>query len=317
MLVSFLLLPGAFGADAVVGKACRQVVEVLFNDILTAGIIVDYPGRPTLDQVRKELEQLPPELKQRPLILMEEMLKQRKMIVVTLGDRDNWTQDRLVACLKPDAAIVPPNDAARVAGVAESVSIGDYLDSASRSSLISFLSPTVPAANLTVPERARLIGRFLKYTRAVAVIDKMIGRSAKSGRLEGRFVDGLRFVADCWTRNTVHTSDTLELSVVTVAGELGGAHGYADPQATASVIGDSLRSLHVRVKIVLKQDSSPSVFHARFLKAKGRCLKLDPGVDGLACGGIQCGCLVVDPPCRATNELAAKVLRLPELKYSS
>ena len=312
MLVSFLLMPGAFGAGVIESKADRQAAEALFKDILDVGIVVDYQGRPTLSEIEKNVERLPPQLKQRLLIFIEEMKKQRKVLFATPADGESRSLEQLAKELRPDAAVVPPRGAS-VEHALESVSIEDYLDSVARRRVEDFRSPRVPAAHLDASKLDELLGRFLKYSRSVTIMDKMLGRSAKDGVVGSRFSNGVEFVAKCWSRNSVYREHRLELVVVTVAGNCGASGGFVDPNKVAQAIRRSLAHVATTLKVVLKQDSSPGVFHARFLKVRGRCCKLDPGIDALGSGVGRSLCLQLDPPCEATNAIALDILKLPEL----
>lgn len=311
MLISFLLRPAAFDKACIVDKASAASARLLLRDILDAGIIIDFSDRRLLDGVVSTVEGLEPQLKQHLLILLDEIKKQRKMVVATPMNATTRSEDALVNELRPDAMLVAPS-AAQGHGI-EAIAIGDYLDSNARKKRERFGNPDTPAAHRNFAELDESLGRFLKYARTVAVLDKMIGHSGRDGRLGTRFVAGLRFVASCWQRHSVYNTGTLELIVVTAAGETGARGGYIDPIKVRTAIDEALSDIGATVKTVIKQDSSPPTFHARFLRAKGRCIKVDPGIDGLAHGGKHCACLLIDPPCRADNAMAGEVMRLPEL----
>ena len=312
MLISFLLRASAFGATRITGKLSAAAARQLLQDILDAGIVVDFPDGRMLTAVEGHIEQLEPQFKQRLLILLEEIKKQRKSIVATPASGRATTEEDLVRQLTPDVAVVPDAAASRLR-VGEAVAVEDYLDSNARTRCQRIFAPQEPAGQLNDKWLGETIGHFFKYARTVTVLDKMIGRSAADGKLAHRFVHGLRFVVECWTEHSVYSNGTLELIVVTGAGDTGATRGYIDAEKARATIQAALAGIGARVKVVLKQDSSPPVFHARFLRAKGRCIKIDPGIDGLAAGGSRCSCLLIDPPSRAANAMASQIMRLSDL----
>ena len=83
VLISFLLRASAFGATRITGKLSAAAARQLLQDILDAGIVVDFPDGRMLTAVEGHIEQLEPQFKQRLLILLEEIKKQRKSIVAT------------------------------------------------------------------------------------------------------------------------------------------------------------------------------------------------------------------------------------------
>lgn len=307
MLISFLLVPEAFDRHSIDSKACRQAAQVLLTDILEGGIIIDYAGRSTLDRIQACMEQLGPALKQQLLILLEDMKKSHRVVVATASDINVTTPEELARCMKPDAVVVPENTKMRTQHALEHVVVRDYLDSEARKKRQRLATPDHPASDPESRPASELIGGFVKYARSVAVLDKMIGRSAKRGRLSKKYVDGIRFLEECWKKHSVYADAPLELVVVTAAGDTGAGGGFIEPELAAQAISQSLSGLTAKVRVVLKQDTVPPVFHARFVKANGRCLKLDPGIDGLA---SDCACLLIDPPCGANSVMAQKIMML-------
>lgn len=307
MIIGFFLCPDAFGISTIDSTAARQAAEMILQDILECGVVIDYSHGRTLFELQGCVERLSPKLSQRLLILLEEIQKKRRTIVATPPDAGTLTRSALIEVMMPDVAIVEKGGAP-IPGVAESVEPITYFDSAVRRKKEQLRSPSLAPVALQRAAVQDLLGSFVKYSRTVHVIDKMIGRSAGSGRLARRFIDGLQLIVDCWLAKSVYSGSKLELVIVTAAGACG-ARGYVDPSDAQSVIERAVSLKAVAPTVILKDDPH-GIFHARFIRAKGRCIKVDPGIDGLRDG---CDCLLIDPPNGANEMLAAKILQLRDL----
>ena len=119
----------------------------------------------------------------------------------------------------------------------------------------------------------------------LVVADRMIARHLKQNDFKGleESIRGIAWLVDIWTKGSPLASRHVPtIRVVSQGGPTPG-QGYIDPASTKAELERRIKAAtaHVaglRVEVILKADSSPSIFMDRYIRANNRTFLIRHGI---------------------------------------
>jgi hypothetical protein len=143
--------------------------------------------------------------------------------------------------------------------------------------------------NLSIEQRRHVLLHAIRYAQEIVIADRMIGRQVNDSDKRGlmQSVRGICWLVDIWVKGSpLARMHQPKVRIVTQGGPLGARGGYVDPASTRasleSLIRSKLRELpDLKVEIVLKRDTQPSIFKERYLRANNRTFLIQHGVADL------------------------------------
>lgn len=336
MIFSAAVDPRAFTREHLHNKlAAREALEFL-RGISCNGVLVDISGRNPLRELYAALDTLGMDWSQKLKTLVAELQKSKKRHVVELDAADGTIRSDhslerlrfLASCGFVDLVIPATesdlHEARSCSSPATEVAfIEDYSTTKTESLSRAFLSPRIRIDQMQDAERVNYFGRFVRFARRIVIVDKMLGpASMRGGHALMPFVQGVQFVLDAWRATTPYSRETLpELELLTYRTG-GAAFGHVDPAVVrrsflASLVDECGREVAKRTRVLVMDDFPEG--HARFLYAKNRCIRIDPGLDAL--GKLHNDCeagssdrqVFVDGPSQANLDSFGAIRQLKEL----
>jgi hypothetical protein len=331
MLAGMVIDARVFSRDVVSDRESRKDAEYLLGAVLANGVILtDSPGRDVREMV-DAVAGLDATLGQQIQILATAVGQNRKRLFASVAldaDRDRLARMRQAAiALNADmvvcAGMADKHDLADLAahGI-EVVSLSEFQGCEADRRRIGWLQ-AVRLDRLEIRAREDTIGRALRYTRRLTIVDRYFGLTAKDGRVNRKLSDharGVAYLAGIWKRQSPYAKhESLDLELVTAAGATGAAGGFVDPSRARTAIFAALQSVSipatVNVSITFKQDSEPQIMNDRFIEAKGRCWGVRHGTDSF--GHLMSGTprpTFIDPASNDNLSLVSQIRRLDDAR---
>ena len=308
MIVSAVADPTAFGPSGITDELSKREALAFLRGIVSNGVLLDEPTKELLRVAISEASQLSTRMGQHLQVLLTEIRKQHKKLVVTC-DRTSWQRQStatipakcaaVAAILQADVVVTQPAHIAdvqtRVGATSEVCLLSDASQSAYEASRIKLIQLEKPLDELSLPEIEEFVGRAVKYAPRIRFYDYLMISSPSRTR---QFLAGLQFFAAIWSQWCVigdESSRTIEL--YTVAKRQGVPGGFIDgAEANSRLESEIQRPLseatRARVERHVKEDSDPRIFHARGFEARLRAFTIDPGFDAVGANGAVRRCLL-------------------------
>lgn len=171
-----------------------------------------------------------------------------------------------------------------------------------------------------------LVGRIVRYSRDIFVVDKYFASKAKDGYINKGlrpFVQGLLYVAKSWRKCSPFASILVPtVHLLSVAGGTGASGGYIEPSMTEKTIRKLVQRLDSKraigeLRVSLKRDKVPPVARDRFLSAMGRCFGIQHGIDDIGkldVPQIARGPTSLIPDCQDYRTLFTEINSLPSAR---
>ena len=180
--------------------------------------------------------------------------------------------------------------------------------------------------NLREEQIVELVGRIVRYSRDIFVVDKYFASKAKDGFINKGlrpFVEGLLYVAKSWSKSSPFASVSFPtVHLLSVAGGTGASGGYVEPSMAEKTIRklvqrlDSNRAIG-ELRISLKLDKIPPIARDRFLSAMGRCFGVQHGIDDIGKLDLpkkRRGPTSLIPDCQDYRDLFTEIKALPSAR---
>ena len=313
MLVSAVADPAIFGPQGIKDKLTKREAVTFLRGILQNGVLLDGPTKELLRESIVQVCRLKVHDRQAVQILLEEIAKQHKKLVVKCGGTlfESFgalgSPQQLAALgnyFKADAVLTISETEQQfkglLGGACEVVTIEDMTDSVYENTRQTLLNCFKPIDMIPAQALEQLIGRSVKFAGTIRFFDYMMAKSGKSNK---NFRAGIHYFVSIWSRWRVLDSTTsLSIELISVAGRQTAA-GFLDLTEARSNLSAIIEYLQqfagVNVRQILKRDDN-RIFHTRGLEARGRTFTLDPGFDSFDENGPTRRCML-------KLELAAEV----------
>lgn len=307
MIVSAVADPTAFGPSGITDELSKREALAFLRGIVSNGVLLDEPTKELLRVAISEASQLSTKMGQHLQVLLTEIKKQHKKLVVTC-DRTNWQQQStatipdkcaaVAAILQADIVVTQPahiaDVQARVGATSEVCLLSDASQSAYEASRIRLIQLEKPLDELSLPEIEEFVGRAVKYAPMIRFFDyRMIG----SPKRTSKYVAGIQFFIAIWEKWCVvgdPNSRHVELYTVgntqTQNGFLSGSE--ADALLATGIQTPLNAAVSASVVRFVKEDREPAIFHTRGFEARLRAFTIDPGFDAVGPSGAVRRCLL-------------------------
>jgi hypothetical protein len=330
MLMSIAIAPSVLQPSAIHERGRMLAVLHVLRAIAENGVIV----APSVNTIRTSLLQLAAEAKgaasQRLQLVATEISKRAEHFVVAPPTISRMASDSGTALCSDCAAwgdvdaIIYLDEQERASLVAHGaqadllVAVEDF-SGCIVDELRTYWRTTQRLDNVPAEEASKLVSRVIRYSKSVAVADKMIGAAAKAelGKLK-KHLQGIMYLAKTWNNWSPYAkTDKLEIKIVTIAGDSGARMGYLDPDEIRHNIVSATKNLDRseligKLQIELKQDGDPQIFNDRLLVSHGRVWGVHHGLDDLGKLGSQANKrpTMVDPHSDARHTVFRDILSL-------
>ncbi len=306
MIVSAVADPTVFGPTGIVDKYTKREAVSFLQGILDNGVLIDEPTRGLLRQAVTEALTLSTNLGQEIQLLLGEILKQHKKLVV-LCDKQSWRNANsngvpaqcgfLANHFDADAVVTTGQNEQAVSQIvanSEVALIGDYSESQFQATRRRLKQIASPLDELTIPEIEELVGRATKYCNVLRFYDfRMVGSKGNAKH----YLAGILFFAQIWERNCVvgdPLSRRVELYTVGAYRTDGGFLTGADADSRLEQLIQNPLGIAIKAQVsrFVKDDNDPKVFHQRGFVSKKRAYTIDPGFDAVRANGAVKRCIL-------------------------
>lgn len=295
MIISAVADPRIFGPQTVKDEFTKREVIHFLQAVAESGVIIDDPDQALLQEAIRNARTLATGLGQRILLLLQEFLTKAKKFIVSCGSRINQQlysttpeQEiaRVAVAMRTDAIVTSKHHAVPFVSLAATqigfgvVQVEDWSVHRLESHRRLLLNTDLPLDELNSTDREERIGRSLKYAASIKLFDPLVVATLQRAP---KFLDGICFFVSIWQRWTCHPLNSLTVEIFTVGNKQTQAGFLTGSDAVERLERLILAPLKATAKCsasgVVKQDSEPPIFHARFIQAKQRAFSLDPGFD--------------------------------------
>jgi hypothetical protein len=307
MIVSAVADPSAFGPLGITDELTKREAIAFLQGVIANGVLLDEPTKELLREALQAVSQLTTRMGQRIQLLLMEIQKQHKKLVVTC-DRTRWQQQNpqsmvqkcgtLASLLKADVVVTQPANSSAIQSAVgtgcEVAAVGDVSVSRYEATRLRVFQVQRPLDQLSQAEIEELVSRAVKYASTLRIFDyRMIGSLQRTAK----YVAGFKFVLAIWDKWCVvgdRSSRIVELYTVGNTNTQGGYLNGVDADARlASHIQAPLDSyIAGTVTRHVKEDRDPGIFHARGFEARLRAFTIDPGFDAVGINGPIRRCLL-------------------------
>lgn len=307
MIVSAVADPTAFGPSGITDELSKREAIAFLNGIVANGVLLDEPTKELLRLAINEASQLSTNMGQRLQLLLVEIKKQHKKLVVTC-DQSRWQQQNtstiplkcaaVAEILNADLIVTQAEHLAAiqtaVVGGAEISLLRDASQTRFEVSRLRLQQIPKPLDELTLAEIEEFVGRAFKYASTIRFFDyRMIGSRQRTSK----YVAGLQFFIAIWARWCVVGHPNSRRVEVYTVGNTQTQNGFLDGAAADALLASSIQeplkaATGATVDRFVKEDRQPAIFHARGFEAHCRAFTIDPGFDAVAARGAIRRCLL-------------------------
>lgn len=307
MIVSAVADPTAFGPKGITDELSKREAIAFLSGIISNGVLLDEPTKELLRLAIDEVSQLNTNMGQRIQLLLVEIKKQHKKLVVTC-DRTRWQQQQastipqkcsaLATTLKADVVVTQPTNLTAVQAATGAAAEICLLSNASQSKYEAarnrLLQFSKPLDELSLPEIDEYVGRAVKYAPTLRFFDfRMIG----SPRRTSKYVNGMQFFITIWEKWCVVSQLTSRRIELYTLGNTTTQNGFLNGSDADALLASNIQTplntaTSATVERFVKEDRHPTIFHARGFEARHRAYTIDPGFDAVGSRGANRRCLL-------------------------
>ena len=327
MIVSAVADPTAFGPDGVTDELSKREAIAFLQGIMENGVLLDSPTKELIRQALECVGTLSTKMGQRIQLLLVEIQKQHKKIIVTC-DKSRWQSwspatvpekcSKLASSFKADAVVTQSKSHQEISNAVgasiEVLLVSDVSQSTFEDTRRRVRQVAKPLDELKPTEIEELIGRATKYAATVRFFDyRMVGSRQRTTK----YLAGIRFVATIWENWCVVGDASSRCVELYTVGDTNMQGGYLKADEAKdrleTLIQQPLDSaITANVNRFVKRDEDPGVFHTRGFEAHRRAFTIDPGFDAIGDAGPIRSCILSPAPaaelyftqCRGLKDLA-------------
>lgn len=300
--MSSVLVPAALN-EKYFSKSYRNSLVAYLRGVRTNGVLLAASRKNFIKRVREEIETLPTRYGQQVGVLIEEILKEKNLVVNCTSEShpaDEIDQAfSVMKFMKSDAILASSDLLENIGNVEGCIDIEDYSVSDFENQRAGYMGGSSFLDKLEDGEVDDMFIRTVKYSRTLRFFDSYLGQNNQPWKIK-RFTQGISYILTLWREHGIFNHEhSCEIEFITLPirekQEFQNSRSgrtrtklVDNPSLTHKLLVNELiiplskKFPEFQLKLLVKKCDDRSArekFHARFLQSQTAILQLDRGFD--------------------------------------